>query len=65
MYRVYRGDVSKLTDVVRCQVVFPDLLKVEEFLKHLRDLHDNLRLDVVRIRNRLDDSYNAPHLTGG
>ena len=65
VYRVYRGDVSKLTDVVRCQVVSPDLLKIEQFLEHLQRLHKESSLEVLRIRNRLDDDYPALALTGG
>ena len=65
VYRVYRGDVSKLTDVVRCQILFPDLSKVEEFLDHLLKLHKESSIDILRIRNRLDDDYNAFALTGG
>jgi hypothetical protein len=65
VYRVYRGDVSKLTDVVRCQIVFPDLSKVAAFMKHLQELHKSLNIQVLRIRNRLEDNYDAAALTLG
>ena len=65
MYRVYRGDVSKLTDVVRCQVTFPNLLKMTAFMNHLLELHKQSNIEILRIRNRLDIDYNAMQLTGG
>ncbi len=65
VYRVYRGDVSKLTDVVRCQILFPDLSKIQEFLDHLLKLHNESSIDILRVRNRLDDDYKALELTGG
>ncbi len=65
MYRVYRGDVSKLTDVVRCQIVFAELPQVHAFLSRLKLLHDKDRLEIIRIRNRMDDDYNATALTAG
>jgi hypothetical protein len=65
VYRVYRGDVSKLTDVVRCQIVFPDLSKVAAFMNRLQVLHKTLNIQVLRIRNRLDDNYDAATLTLG
>jgi hypothetical protein len=65
VYRVYRGDVSKLTDVVRCQILFPDLLKIQEFLDYLLKLHKESSIDILRMRNRLDVEYEAFTLTGG
>ena len=65
VYRVYRGDVSKLTDVVRCQVAFPNLYKMKHFMNHLLNLHRQSSIEILRVRNRLDDDYDAVALTGG
>ena len=65
VYRVYRGDVSKLTDVVRCQIVFSSLPQVKKFIEHLHQLHAKSRIDILRIRNRMDAGYDAKNLTAG
>lgn len=50
---------------MRCQIVFPDLLTVASFLKHLQELHKTLNIQVLRIRNRMEDDYDAAALTLG
>lgn len=65
VYRVYRGDVSKLTDVVRCQIVFSSLPQVKKFIEYLHQLHVKSSIDILRIRNRMDAEYDAKNLTAG
>jgi len=54
--RVYRGDVSLLLDVVRQCIVFESM---QDLLKAMRTIQDDGELEVVRIKNRMSDTYDA------
>ncbi len=54
--RSYGGDVSRLTDVCRQSVVFDGLAGVAACL---RTIQADPEVAVLRVKNRLDRTYNA------
>ena len=54
--RSYGGDVSRLTDVCRQSLVFKDLAGVASCL---RSIAQDPEVAVLRVKNRLDPSYDA------
>jgi len=59
--RVYQGNVSLLLDAVRQCIVFESM---QHLLKAMRTILDDGELEVVRIKNRMSDNYDARQ-TGG
>jgi len=59
--RVYHGDVSLLVDVVRQCIVFESM---QGLLKAMRTIQDDDELEVLRIKNRMSDKYDARYSGG-
>jgi len=61
LMRSYREDVSRLLDVCRQCIVFES---VKDLTSCLRLIHDDPEVEIVRIKNRLDPSYNSTESAG-
>jgi len=59
--RCYKGDFSRLTDLCRCAVAFET---IEDLTRYLELILDDPVVEVVRIKNRLDSTYNCDNMYG-
>jgi len=59
--RAYHGNVSLLLDVVRQCIVFES---IQDLLKAMRSIQDDGELEVLRIKNRMSQKYDARHSRG-
>mmetsp|Transcript_16788 Transcript_16788/g.26029 ORF Transcript_16788/g.26029 Transcript_16788/m.26029 type:complete len:219 (-) Transcript_16788:57-713(-) len=60
-FRSYAGDMSRLVDICRAAIVFE---KVHDLASCVRVLKEDPDIQVHRVKNRLDASYNARETAG-
>ena len=63
--RTYGRNAARLTDIVRCSVVFEDLDGVAECVAAIRKHCGLGAFQILRIRNRLDHGYDAVRPSAG
>lgn len=64
IYRCYRSQPKFLTDLVRCQVVFKTLDDMQKFMEELRRAHTEGLLQIERIRNRFEKTFDVQTTAG-